>query len=151
MKVAGGSREARWGIPSDAELWVWESPLESGWNHCIQMFAGVLPFFLFTSWEVSALNVQVWFSMCVSQGDHGAVWQGPERAALPHLHHGSGGVPVFRWSCVRVGFTGLCPQVRELLQLSVRQHNRQQRNPGLGWVSAPHISPPEWLRAVQHL
>lgn len=56
MKVAGGSREARWGIPSDAELWVWESPLESGWNHCLQMFAGVPLFFLFTSWEVSAFN-----------------------------------------------------------------------------------------------
>lgn len=142
MKVAGKSREAHWGIPSDAELWVWASPLESGRNHCIQMFAGVPLCFLFTSWEVSVLNVQVWSSVCVSQGDHGAVWQEPERAALPHLRHGSGGVPVFRWSCVRVGFTGLCPQVRELLQLSVRQHNRKQRNPGLGWVSAPHIIPP---------
>ncbi|XP_029703386.1 solute carrier family 43 member 3b isoform X2 [Takifugu rubripes] len=96
------------------------------------MFAGVPLCFLFTSWEVSVLNAQVWSSVCVSQGDHGAVWQEPERAALPHLRHGSGGVPVFRWSCVRVGFTGLCPQVRELLQLSVRQHNRKQRNPGLG-------------------
>lgn len=94
MKVAGGSREARWGIPSDAELWVWESPLESGWNHCIQMFAGVPLFFLFTrsvgfkcaglifrvcepggpwrclarTWACSAASPspRVWWSACVS-------------------------------------------------------------------------------------
>lgn len=84
------------------------------------------------------------FFVCVCQGDHATVSKELERAALPHLCHGSGGVPVFRRSCVWLGFIGVCPQVRELLQLSVCQHNRRQRNPGLRWVSPPHIYP-SWV------
>lgn len=87
------------------------------------------------------LSVCVCARVCVCQGDHATVRKELERAALPHLCHGPGGVPVFRRSCVWLGFIGVCPQVRELLQLSVRQHNRRQRNPGLRWVSPPHIYP----------
>lgn len=77
------------------------------------------------------------FCLCVrvSVWDHAAV----EGATLLHLCHGSGGVPVFRWSRVRMGFTCFCPEDGGVLQLSVRQHNRSQCNSGLRSVWSPHL------------
>lgn len=99
---------------------------------------------IFSAWvfDHADENCELFLCVCVCQGDHATVWKELERAALPHLCHRPGGVPVFRRSCVRVGFVGLRPQVRELLQLSVRQHDRSQRNQGLRYAL-----PPEW-RAV---
>lgn len=67
-------------------------------------------------------------SVSLSLCDHARVWERFIGAALPHLHHRSGGVPVFRWSRVWLGFSCVCPQGRRVLQLSVCQRHSSQWN-----------------------
>lgn len=70
-------------------------------------------------------------------GNHAVDREQVERAALPHLCHGSGGVPVFCRSRVWMGFPGFRSEVGGLLQLSVRQHHVSQCNLGHRWVRSP--------------
>lgn len=51
---------------------------------------------------------------------------GPEG---PHLHHRPGGVSVFCWSRVWMGFSGFRSEGGGLLHLHVCQHHNSQWNP----------------------
>lgn len=69
----------------------------------------------------------IWLLPCVTVWDHVGFWQ-LGSSALSHLLYGSGGVPVFCWCSVWMGFSCLCPEDRGLLQLSLRQRHRSQWN-----------------------
>lgn len=92
--------------------------------------------------EAPSECVQVCDVLCeceLSLCDHARVWERFIGAALPHLYHRSGGVPVFRWSRVWLGFTCVCPQGRGLLQLSVCQRHRSQWNTRFRSVWCSHL------------
>lgn len=108
-------------------------------NDCCYMVTSFLFFFkhknkmqyfglVLLAGAVSVLCTSLWRTCELSLCDHARVWERFIGAALPHLHHRSGGVPVFRWSRVWLGFSCVCPQGRRLLQLSVCQRHRSQWN-----------------------
>jgi len=84
--------------------------------------------------------VCVCVSVCVCEAvrDHARPWLQLVGATLPHLCYRSGGMSVFRWSRVWMGFTCLHPEDRGLLQLSMCQHYRIQCNGCLRSVWNPH-------------
>ncbi len=88
-------------------------------------------------WQYSVCSSSAF--VCVSVWDHAAAWEQPEGATAHHFCHRSGGVSVFRWSCVRMGLTCFCPEDGGLLQLFVRQCHRSQCYAGLRSVWWPHL------------